>query len=99
MYVDGMLDHPVDITVIPHANWSNISTGLEAVAAKPNTFHAPDFDILFDSPIKVGNQDVFTFEAAGVHHEIAMRSEERRVGKECCGTCRSRWAPYNKKKK
>lgn len=72
MYVDGMLDHPVDITVIPHANWSKISTGLEAVAAKPNTFHAPDFDILFDSPIEVGNQDVFTFEAAGVHHEIAM---------------------------
>ena len=24
-----------------------------------------------------------------------VRSEERRVGKECCGTCRSRWAPYH----
>ena len=23
------------------------------------------------------------------------RSEERRVGKECCGTCRSRWSPYH----
>src|SRR3546814_16855182 len=23
------------------------------------------------------------------------RSEERRVGKECVSTCRSRWAPYN----
>src|SRR3546814_12642026 len=23
------------------------------------------------------------------------RSEERRVGKECVRTCRSRWAPYN----
>src|SRR3546814_9527163 len=23
------------------------------------------------------------------------RSEERRVGKECVGTCRSRWSPYN----
>src|SRR3546814_20418090 len=27
------------------------------------------------------------------------RSEERRVGKECVSTCRSRWSPYNKKKK
>src|SRR3546814_18472890 len=23
------------------------------------------------------------------------RSEERRVGKECVSTCRSRWSPYN----
>src|SRR3546814_13744582 len=23
-----------------------------------------------------------------------MRSEERRVGKECVSTCRSRWSPY-----
>src|SRR3546814_16773195 len=27
-----------------------------------------------------------------VHHN---RSEERRVGKECVGTCSSRWSPYH----
>src|SRR3546814_19219911 len=27
-----------------------------------------------------------------------VRSEERRVGKECVSTCRSRWSPYNTKK-
>src|SRR3546814_591420 len=26
---------------------------------------------------------------------IAIRSEERRVGKECVSTCRSRWSPYH----
>src|SRR3546814_9128813 len=26
------------------------------------------------------------------------RSEERRVGKECVSTCRSRWSPYRYKK-
>src|SRR3546814_13710129 len=26
------------------------------------------------------------------------RSEERRVGKECVSTCRSRWSPYHLKK-
>src|SRR3546814_11256441 len=26
---------------------------------------------------------------------IVERSEERRVGKECVSTCRSRWAPYH----
>src|SRR3546814_9447747 len=25
---------------------------------------------------------------------LGNRSEERRVGKECVSTCRSRWAPY-----
>src|SRR3546814_18379411 len=28
----------------------------------------------------------------------SARSEERRVGKECVSTCRSRWSPYPKKK-
>src|SRR3546814_17651923 len=29
---------------------------------------------------------------------LATRSEERRVGKECVRTCRSRWSPYHKNK-
>src|SRR3546814_13541782 len=29
---------------------------------------------------------------------VANRSEERRVGKECVSTCRSRWSPYHYKK-
>src|SRR3546814_11905907 len=34
-----------------------------------------------------------------VAHALAQeRSEERRVGKECVSTCRSRWSPYNYKK-
>src|SRR3546814_13111797 len=33
------------------------------------------------------------------HAAIVVRSEERRVGKECVGTCRSRWSPYHSKKK
>src|SRR3546814_18370385 len=30
---------------------------------------------------------------------LNKRSEERRVGKECVSTCRSRWSPYHEKKK
>src|SRR3546814_11071191 len=32
------------------------------------------------------------------HTFISMRSEERRVGKECVSTCRSRWSPDHYKK-
>src|SRR3546814_6531921 len=28
-------------------------------------------------------------------HDHEERSEERRVGKECVSTCRSRWSPYH----
>src|SRR3546814_15327129 len=30
--------------------------------------------------------------------KLDQRSEERRVGKECVSTCRSRWSPYHKNK-
>src|SRR3546814_17808466 len=30
-------------------------------------------------------------------HLALVRSEERRVGKECVSTCRSGWPPYHKK--
>src|SRR3546814_12682441 len=33
--------------------------------------------------------------ALGPSLDINIRSEERRVGKECVSTCRSRWSPYH----
>src|SRR3546814_15810356 len=35
----------------------------------------------------------------GDHRAVVLKSEERRVGKECVSTCRSRWSPYHQKKK
>lgn len=72
MFIDGLIDQPSEVTVTPFEGWTEISTGLDPVAGKPNTFYAENFDILFDSPIEVGNQDIFNFTAAGVEHEVAM---------------------------
>ena len=33
--------------------------------------------------------------ACGFAVQLNRRSEERRVGKECVSTCRSRWSPYH----
>src|SRR3546814_13252242 len=42
----------------------------------------------------------FAFETTlGGNTITALRSEERRVGKECVSTCRYRWSPYHSKKK
>src|SRR3546814_7831259 len=37
------------------------------------------------------------FDGISVHMSLVPnpRSEERRVGKECVSTCRSRWSPYH----
>ncbi|NTE03449.1 M61 family metallopeptidase [Agrobacterium tumefaciens] len=72
MHPDGMIKSPSTVKVIPFNTWSKVSTGLEPVAGQQFTYRATDFDILYDSPIEVGNQDVFEFMAAGVRHEVAM---------------------------
>lgn len=72
MYPEGYLKSPSTVTVIPFKGWSKVSTSLEPVSGQAFTYTAPNFDILFDSPLEVGNQDVFEFAAAGVRHEVAM---------------------------
>src|SRR3546814_1163947 len=51
---------------------------------------------------RVGNNPRAHRKRAGVspgpflfHLAAIRRSEERRVGKECVSTCRSRWSPYH----
>jgi predicted metalloprotease with PDZ domain len=55
LYADKALKLPVTLTVNPLPQW-NVphATGLTA-AGKPNTFLAEDFDILYDSPVLMGN--------------------------------------------
>src|SRR3546814_15809287 len=42
---------------------------------------------------------VLTVEENAVVDLKSVRSEERRVGKECVSTCNTRWSPYHEKKK
>src|SRR3546814_15514073 len=46
----------------------------------------------FAVPVTTGHVAAFTIKLVGLG-----RSEERRVGKECVSTCRSRWSPYHEK--
>lgn len=72
MYPQGMLQSPSTVQVKPYKGWDKVSTGLEPVKGKAFTYTAPNFDILYDSPLEVGNQDIFEFTASGVKHEVAM---------------------------
>src|SRR3546814_6801097 len=55
-----------------------------------------------DGPGAYGGQDLpFTLAAVVIealgsaNMGFSLRSEERRVGKECVSTCRTRWSPYH----
>src|SRR3546814_17370502 len=43
----------------------------------------------------IAGADLALVSAQGGVRHVAPRSEERRVGKECVSTCRSRWSPYH----
>jgi predicted metalloprotease with PDZ domain len=72
LYPDGMLKSPSTVRIIPYKGWTTVSTSLEKVNGDAFTRTAPDYDILFDSPIEVGTQDVFSFKVGGTDYEVAM---------------------------
>jgi len=74
MHVAGQIGRPVTLSIEPYAGWSNVSVGLDPVEGKPNTFTAPDFDLLYDCPILMGNQEVRNFEVDGVPHQVVIEN-------------------------
>src|SRR3546814_19602532 len=65
------------------------------VRAVQTSFSPPTLAI---API-ADEKEIFLINGGGVSASlIGARSEERRVGKECVSTCRSRWSPYPSKK-
>ena len=71
LHIDKMLNHPVQVIVVPDNKWNRVATGLDSLAGKKFTYSAPDFDILYDSPILVGNLEELTpFKVRGVTHRF-----------------------------
>ncbi len=71
LHIDKMINHPVQVTVIPDAKWSRVATGLDSIQGKKFTYTAPDFDILYDSPFLVGDlEELPSFHIRGVKHRF-----------------------------
>src|SRR3546814_5440626 len=49
----------------------------------------------FHKAIAKGAAFIHRFHRERLTVKAGFRSEERRVGKECVSTCRSRWSPYH----
>src|SRR3546814_18489653 len=96
----------VEPTWVWTAAYDGLETSLEEINAKRKKEERPLFeirpsgefilwgtssnDLIAPRPADSSNltQEIRFF-------DVKIRSEERRVGKECVSTCRSRWSPYH----
>src|SRR3546814_15276730 len=81
----------------------------EVTASGTQTIHGVAREVQISGTLEKEDQEwklVSSFKVALKDHHISIprlvirniRSEERRVGKECVSTSRSRWSPYHSKK-
>src|SRR3546814_11901645 len=78
--------------MLRHTKWS--------IGTLPGVLLAAAIAIGLAQPDQAWGQASVSVEADGTRHAGQFvvpvnRSEERRVGKECVSTCRSRWSPYH----
>src|SRR3546814_16004275 len=79
-------------------NYSKLSASLEKIRTRYDgkgvKLHITGFAKVMGDLID-GLQSILGFFALTIMLTGAIRSEERRVGKECVSTCRFRWSPYH----
>ncbi len=69
MYHQSSVNTVHELIINKPSQWKTIST---ALSNNGNKYTASSYDELVDSPIEIGNHNVFTFDAAGVKHTVAM---------------------------
>ena len=76
MYVDGEQDHEVTIRFQMPQGWQHIATGMRPHADDSTAFTAPDFDVLYDSPLLIGNFYTRRFTHEGHDYELALETPD-----------------------
>ena len=71
LYVEGLIKIPVTVRIESRKEWDRIATGLDAVEGTTDQYYAPDFDILYDCPILIGDLEALpSFEVDGIEHRF-----------------------------
>ena len=76
LFINNQIQTPSTIRITPWEGWSKITTGLKRVEGEENTYYAKDFDVLFDSPIFIGNQLTINFKHEERDFEICVSRPE-----------------------
>ncbi len=77
-YIPGYEHCPIELTIIPPDPTWKITTPLPAISAQTfsaQTFLAPDFDTLVDSPFEIGCQQIYDFTVLDRPHQLVVWGE------------------------
>jgi predicted metalloprotease with PDZ domain len=69
-YLPGYEHCPIEIEIVPPVPTWQVTTPLPITGA--NTFLAPDFDTLVDSPFEIGTQQIYDFTVLGKAHQLVV---------------------------
>ena len=72
MYIEGFEKESAELEIIPYEKWTSISTSLLPKKNTTHTFIIPNYDVLVDSPIEIGNQETLSFKVEGITHKAAI---------------------------
>jgi predicted metalloprotease with PDZ domain len=75
MYPEGQLKTPSILIVSPFGNWKIATSLPPAAGVRGQAFRAENFDVLYDSPVEVGNFKTISFEVKNVPHRIIIDGE------------------------
>lgn len=70
LYVAKWAKQPQELSIVPHKDFKKVSTALKNVGGF--NYIAKDLDELIDSPIEIGNQQVWNFKVNNIPHQIAF---------------------------
>ncbi len=71
LHLGGQLQRPAQVAFQLPPGWTRIASGLDG---QGTVFSAPDFDLLYDCPTLLGNQEALQFELRGVPHFVALEN-------------------------
>jgi predicted metalloprotease with PDZ domain len=74
LYVEGLENTEGTLELVPFNQWRDISTGLDKKLGSTREFSFPNYDILIDSPIELGNLDIQNFIIGGTSYEVSIFS-------------------------
>src|SRR3546814_1938987 len=77
------------------SDWSSDVCSSDLIRTSPYSSHsiseiAVQLQLVGPAPLIAAGHSI-----SEIAVQLQRRSEERRVGKECVSTCRSRWSPYH----
>jgi predicted metalloprotease with PDZ domain len=72
-FIPDYQHQPISVTIAAPDGWA-IATPLPPAQNQKDTFIAPNFDILVDSPFEIGQHTVHPFEALGKPHEYVIQA-------------------------